>query len=96
MGAATAKSYRQAIDILRGLVVEGAYAEAEMENMIAGFNMATDFCEAKGDWLKSGHCTWFIHGNLTMEDSNILVNTGNNILGLKSVPFEKLTPSRVA
>lgn len=95
-GATQAKSYRQVLDLLRSLVVEGAFAEREMVSMVAGFDMINDFCGAKDDWLKSGHSTWFIHGNISNEDANMLVNTGNNILGLKQKPFEKLQPSRVA
>jgi secreted Zn-dependent insulinase-like peptidase len=89
-GFSQEKSFKQILDLLRGLVVEGAFAEREMASMVAGFDMAGDFCGAKGDWLKSGHSTWFVHGNISNEDANMLVNTGNNILGLKQKPFEKL------
>lgn len=95
-GANAAKTYRQALDTLKGLMVEGACSEVELQKLLNDFDMDGDFASVKKQFLKHGHCTWFVHGNLTTDEANNIVNTGNSILGMKEIPYERLNPSSVA
>lgn len=58
--------------------------------------MDGDFASVKKQFLKHGHCTWFVHGNLTFDEANNIVSSGNSILGMKETPYERLNPSSVA
>lgn len=63
-GAAYQKSYRKAMDILTNILVQGNVSDQKMASLIGELDFAK-FIENKGQWLRSGQTTWFVHGNIS-------------------------------
>lgn len=62
--------------------------------MIDSYDLG-QFVDVKSNWLKTGQCTWFVHGNLTHEAASSLCMEGNSLLNVVRVSLAELSESGV-
>lgn len=71
---------------------KGACQQKDLAAKINGYTLQ-QFNREKATWLKSGQCTWFVQGNVKLEDANELCEQINGILNLKRVSLAKMAES---
>ena len=88
-GAAMAKPYRQALDLLPKMLEENNHGEALLRGILENYQYE-NFKEELGNWFLNGHSNWFVHGNFSKDEALALVKGAGSVLALQEAPLDGL------